>query len=203
MEYADSGELNVFGRNVATCARNFAENLLYMRVNYIGYVLESPSLLYHLTALENVEFPMVLWSRVGQASRRSRAQGLLESFGINASSTTPVSQMSKSAQQRIAIAQAFANRPRLLLLDNPTKHLSHAETIDMMNYIHEYSRQGQYVTTLMVTDNPLLCCYSNRMLMMKNGEIVGERTNFVRRRLDKAKYVVHMTEQEERGGSSD
>eukprot|EP00177_Eucheuma_denticulatum_P003955 GFKZ01007145.1.p1 GENE.GFKZ01007145.1~~GFKZ01007145.1.p1 ORF type:complete len:176 (-),score=15.83 GFKZ01007145.1:582-1109(-) len=164
-----------------------------MRVNYIGYVLQTPALLYHLNAMENVEFPMVFWNRTPQENRQRRAQELLESFGIDASSGTPVSQLSRSAQQRVAIAQALANRPRLLLLDDPTKHLSHAETIDLMDYILEYSRQGPYVTTLMVTDNPLLCCYSNRMLMMRDGQIVKEKTHCVRRRLDKEKYVQHMS----------
>lgn len=194
LDFADSGDLTVFGRNVTSSLTNYPENLLFMRINYIGYVLEKPMLMFNLSALENVEFPMMLWGQHTPDYRRERAQEVLQAFGIDASSPTAVSQLSKSEQQRVAIAQALANKPRLLLLDEPTKHLSHEETIDLMNYIQDYSRQGQYVTTVMVTDNPLLCCYSNRTLMMENGAIVGTRSNYVRRRLDKAKYVQHMLE---------
>lgn len=163
-----------------------------MRVNLVGYVLQPPTLLCDLTALENVEFPMILAQR-RRNIYRNEAISLLKAIGLADRINVPAWQLSKSEQQRVAIAQAFANSPLVVFLDDPTNNLNYAETIQVMDFLMAKNRETPPTAIVMVCDNVLLHCYADRILHMANGCLQRSDFHYIQRKLDKAKYVAHMT----------
>lgn len=165
---------------------------IQMRVDSMGCVLQPPILLYDLTALQNIEFPMILAGRP-RNTRHNEAILLLKAVGLANRIDAPAWQLSKSEQQRVAIAQAFANSPSIVFLDEPTNNLTHAETIHIMDFLLARNRKTPATAIVMVCDNVLLHCYADRVLYMTNGSFQKSEVHHVQRKLDKAKYVAHMT----------
>ena len=104
------------------------------------------------------------------------------------------SELSGGEQQRVTIARALANRPELLLLDEPTGDLDTRNTVEVMNLILEVNRD-QGTTCIMVTHNPDLECYADRILYVKDGTFHREATNRRQLKLNADKYVQFLNEQ--------
>jgi putative ABC transport system ATP-binding protein len=155
-----SGNLNINGTNIdVNSSDSFLSNL---RLSHIGFVFQTFNLLATMTALENVELPMILLGRLSDKERKKRAVALLKRVGLGDRLHHLPSDLSGGEQQRVAIARSLANEPEILLLDEPTGDLDTRSTIEVMDIIFSINRKGPRgdgispTTLVMVTHNPEL-----------------------------------------------
>ncbi|MGI8586460.1 MAG: ABC transporter ATP-binding protein [Chloroflexia bacterium] len=161
-----SGEIVVDGVNIAGAGKNA---LVEHRRKRVGFVFQSFNLLAHRTALENVEMPMMLSGRPA-VERRERARDLLEQMGLGKRSGHQPSELSGGEQQRVAIARALANRPPILLADEPTGNLDSATGRGVMSLLEELNRDG--LTLILVTHDPAIAAYADRIVHLRDGRVV-------------------------------
>jgi putative ABC transport system ATP-binding protein len=163
-----SGVIRVDGVDLGTLDE---DGLARLRLAKIGYVFQSFHLIPTLTAAENVAIPMEL---AGIAGAAPRARQLLEGVGLGARATHYPAQLSGGEQQRVALARAVANRPSLLLADEPTGNLDSgtgAQIIDLLLGLH---RRGG-ATLLLVTHDGALARHAQRVIELRDGRVVGDR----------------------------
>jgi putative ABC transport system ATP-binding protein len=160
-----SGELLVDGRDVSTLG-DAARSAL--RLSKIGFVFQRFFLLPMLTAAENVELPQAE-AGVSRAERRSRTSALLDYVGLAHRAHHRPSQLSGGEAQRVAIARALANRPRLLLADEPTGELDQATGQQIVGLFERVHADG--TTVVVVTHDPAIAAHTPRMLSMRDGRI--------------------------------
>jgi putative ABC transport system ATP-binding protein len=165
-----SGTLLFDGRDVARLS-DAARSLL--RLRHIGFVFQRFFLLPMLTAAENVELPQ---SEAGasRADRQARTRALLEYVGLSARADHRPSQLSGGEMQRVAIARALANRPRLLLADEPTGELDEATGGQIAALLDRVNTDG--TALVIVTHDAGLAARARRVLTMRDGRIEGEST---------------------------
>jgi len=142
-----------------------------LRLLKVGFVFQRFFLLPMLTARENVLLPMIE-ARMPRAERDARARELLEYVGLGARLDHRPAQLSGGEMQRVAIARALANRPRLLLADEPTGELDEATGRAIAQLLARLSADG--VTIVLVTHNPELAGAARRTLHLKDGHVVEE-----------------------------
>jgi putative ABC transport system ATP-binding protein len=143
-----------------------------LRAEKLGFVFQSFNLLPSLTALENVELAMRAADgnrRLAKAERRKRAQEGLARVGLEGRMHHPPARLSGGERQRVAVARALANRPSLLLADEPTGNLDSAAAESIIRLLHEAHAEG--TTVVMVTHNPETA-HGTRILRMKDGAIL-------------------------------
>ncbi|HSC26041.1 MAG TPA: ABC transporter ATP-binding protein [Vicinamibacterales bacterium] len=163
-----SGQILFQGREVGSLADAERSRL---RLREIGFVFQRFFLLPMLTAWENVELPQAE-AGVARAERRSRTQALLEYVGLAARARHRPSELSGGEMQRVAIARALANRPRLLLADEPTGELDEATGRQIVTLLDRLHDDGTAV--VVVTHDPAVAGRAHRLLRMRDGRIVGE-----------------------------
>jgi putative ABC transport system ATP-binding protein len=160
-----SGALLVDGRDVSTLGD--AERSA-LRLSKIGFVFQRFFLLPMLTAAENVELPQAE-AGVTRAERRRRTSALLDYVGLAHRAHHRPSQLSGGEAQRVAIARALANRPRLLLADEPTGELDQATGQQIVGLFERVHADG--TTVVVVTHDPAIAARTPRMLSMRDGRI--------------------------------
>ncbi len=165
-----SGSLTFDGQDVARL-RDHARSLL--RLRHIGFVFQRFYLLPMLTAAENIELPQAE-AGVSKAARLERSRELLEYVGLGARAGHRPSQLSGGEMQRVAIARALANRPRLLLADEPTGELDQATGEQVASLLDRVNADG--TALVVVTHDPGLASRARRVLTMKDGRIDRETT---------------------------
>lgn len=141
------------------------------RAKTVGFMFQLHNLLPTLTARENVEIPMVGFMDAG--SRRRRAEELLALVGLADRLNHLPSQLSGGQRQRVAVARALANRPPLILADEPTGSLDTTAGQELMHLLKELN-QSQGVTFVIVTHDPGVARQTQRVLVMADGKIVRE-----------------------------
>ena len=163
-----SGTLLFGGRDVAALS-DAARSLL--RLRQIGFVFQRFFLLPMLTAWENVELPQ---SEAGtsRADRDRRTRELLEYVGLAARADHRPAQLSGGEMQRVAIARALANRPRLLLADEPTGELDESTGGQIAALLDRVNADG--TALVVVTHNSTLAGRARRELMMRDGRVERE-----------------------------
>lgn len=142
-----------------------------LRLREIGFVFQRFFLLPMLTAWENVELPQAE-AGSGRAERRERTRKLLEYVGLADRASHRPSELSGGEMQRVAIARALANRPRLLLADEPTGELDAATGDQIISLIDRLHAEGMAV--VVVTHDPVIAGRAHRLLRMRDGQIVEE-----------------------------
>jgi putative ABC transport system ATP-binding protein len=142
-----------------------------LRLREIGFVFQRFFLLPMLTAWENVELPQAE-AGVSRAERRERTRELLEYVGLAARIGHRPSELSGGEMQRVAIARALANRPRLLLADEPTGELDQATGEQIISLIDRLHADGMAV--VVVTHDLAIAARAQRLLRMRDGRIVEE-----------------------------
>ena len=165
VETPSGGTLRFDGREV-TALRDAERSRI--RLYRIGFVFQRFFLLPMLTAWENVELPMSE-AGVARAQRSERTEGLLEYVGLAQRADHRPSQLSGGEMQRVAIARALANRPRLLLADEPTGELDEATGEQIGDLIDRVHADGTAI--VVVTHNPSLARRASRQLTMRGGRI--------------------------------
>ena len=141
------------------------------RLTKIGFVFQRFYLLPVLTARENVELPMAE-ANVPPAERRRRALELLGYVGLAPRADHRPSELSGGEQQRVAIARALANRPSLLLADEPTGELDAQTGADAIKLFDRLNRDG--VTVIVVTHDEQLAAGARRVIHMLDGRVVRD-----------------------------
>jgi putative ABC transport system ATP-binding protein len=145
------------------------QQLVKYRRERVGFIFQSFNLLPTLTAVENVEAPLVL-AEVARNERRSRAVQLLESVGLGQRISHKPNELSGGEKQRVAIARALANRPAMLLADEPTGNLDSktgAAVLDLLCGL--VGKNG--VTLIMVTHDPEVASRADRIIHLRDGAI--------------------------------
>ncbi|EMS33263.1 ABC transporter, ATP-binding protein [Mariniradius saccharolyticus AK6] len=138
-----------------------------VRNQHVGFIFQNFQLLPTLTALENVMVPLELKKR---KDAKEKAKALLEQVGLGDRITHYPSQLSGGEQQRVSIARAFANEPKILFADEPTGNLD-TETGDMIeNLIFDMNKE-KGTTLVLVTHDPELAKRTNRIIRIKGGKI--------------------------------
>ena len=167
LERPDGGEVFVAGR--AAGKLGDAERTAIRR-DRIGFVYQFHHLLREFTATENVMLPM-LTAGIARREAKARAAELLEAFGLAARLEHYPGKLSGGEQQRVAIARALANRPRVLLADEPTGNLDVA-TADVVFAELLAVVRGQGVAALIATHNPDLAARMDRVVTLREGRVV-------------------------------
>src|SRR5436309_11655841 len=140
----------------------------------MGFIFQSYNLLPVLDALENVELPLLVAGVAPEEARR-RAEDVLASVGLAEFARHKPSELSAGQQQRAAAARALANRPAIVWADEPTGNLDSDTSAQVMQLLHEMNRANRQ-TFVVVTHDPAIGAYADRILRMKNGAIVEEVT---------------------------
>lgn len=149
------------------------DDLANFRCRRIGFVFQSFQLLPRLTALQNVELPMV-YAGLPPVERRARAAALLERVGLGARTGHRPTQMSGGQQQRVAIARALANSPDLLLADEPTGALDSATGKEVLELFKMLNAEG--LTLVLVTHDQKVADQARRRVTFQDGKIISDET---------------------------
>ncbi len=166
LDVPTSGKVFVNGQELSTL-----RDVDRFRAKTVGFMFQLHNLLPTLTARENVEIPMMGFLKAG--SRRKRAEELLQLVGLGERLNHLPGQLSGGQRQRVAVARALANRPPLVLADEPTGSLDTSAGQELMHLLKELNR-SQGVTFIIVTHDPSVARQTQRVLVMADGKIVRE-----------------------------
>ncbi len=164
-----SGEVRWGGRPVGSLSDRERARL---RLRGVGFIFQRFYLLPTLTALENVALPMRPLG-VPRAERTRRASELLGEVGLAGRERAFPHQLSGGEEQRVAVARALANRPGILLADEPTGELDSGNTRAILDLL-ERVRHDRSATLVLVTHNPEVAARARRHLTMRDGSIVRD-----------------------------
>lgn len=163
-----SGRILIDGANITEMSE---DGLAQIRSEKIGFIFQSFHLIPSLTAFENVLIPMEI---LGVKDAKSRAGKLLEDVGLTNRGHHYPSELSGGEQQRIAIARAFANQPKILLADEPTGNLDSKNgqhIFDLMTELHDRNN----VTLVLVTHDQNLADRATRQIVLKDGRVISDK----------------------------
>jgi putative ABC transport system ATP-binding protein len=153
--------------------------LVKYRRERIGFIFQSFNLLPTQSAVENVETPLML-AEVGRRERRKRALELLDLVGLAQRANHKPNELSGGEKQRVAIARALANKPALLLADEPTGNLDSRTGDTVLNMLSDLVAQHA-LTLVLVTHDPQAAARADRIIHMRDGLILGEENGRVER----------------------
>jgi putative ABC transport system ATP-binding protein len=156
------------GRHVSRLRQNQRARV---RRDQVGFVFQSFNLLPRMTILENVALPLA-YKGVLQTKRLKRASEMLERVGLAEREYYLPHQLSGGQAQRVAIARALINEPQIIIADEPTGNLDSTSSRLVMELLSDIHKAGN--TVLMVTHNPSLTKYANRVVFMHDGAIVAD-----------------------------
>jgi len=167
LDAASSGSILVDGDDITTLGE---DALAKIRSEKIGFIFQSFHLIPSLTAYENILIPMEI---LGLDSVKARADRLLDAVDLVNRGHHYPSELSGGEQQRVAIARAFANRPKILLADEPTGNLDSKNgqhIFDLMTNLH----QQNDVTLVLVTHDTHLAQQSQRQIVLADGRVIAD-----------------------------
>ena len=159
------------GENVGELSK---DQLAEIRNKKIGFVFQSFNLLPRTTALKNVALPLI-YAGISRKERLERAKMLLKKVGLEDRMEYTNSQLSGGQIQRVAIARALAMNPSIILADEPTGNVSSAQSDEIMRLFQNLQKQGH--TIIMITHEPSVAAYAQRIIYMKDGAIEKKEKN--------------------------
>ena len=167
MDVPTAGTIVLDGRDIATLSE---DELARLRREKVGYVFQSFHLIPTLTARENVAVPLEL---AGDPEAENKANVLLQTVGLEARGHHYPAQLSGGEQQRVAVARAFANRPAILLADEPTGNLDTATGRQVIELLIRLNRDHGS-TLVLVTHDPELAAHADRVVRLLDGRIASD-----------------------------
>jgi len=161
------GRIVVEGRELTQLDEN---ELAAYRRQHVGFVFQVFYLIPTMTALENVEFPLI-FARVGARRRRAKAERLLEQVGLAERMDHRPTELSGGEQQRVAIARSLVNDPALLLADEPTGNLDSRTGGEVMELLARMNEE-QGLTVLVASHDPAVVAFAHRVVRLLDGRLV-------------------------------
>ncbi len=171
MEPPTEGEVVIDGQTITQMNEN---ELAAFRRQNVGFIFQAYNLLPTLTAAENVALPLAFCG-VEQKRREAAAKSVLQAVGLGDRLNHYPTQMSGGQQQRTGIARAFVTKPKLIFADEPTGNLDSKTTKDIMDMMVGFARR-YHETMIIVTHNPDLAAYADRIITLRDGEIINDQT---------------------------
>ncbi len=165
-----SGKISIDDRDITTLGEG---ELTKLRRHKIGFIFQFYNLIPALTALENVELPM-LTAGISRKDASKRASQLLETVGLAERVGHLPDELSGGEQQRVAIARALANKPSVILADEPTGDLDTKTGIEVVQILYDTSKK-ENATVIVVTHDPAITEKADRILRMRDGNIIREK----------------------------
>lgn len=193
------GRYSVNGRQAERMSQN---RLARLRRDNLGFVFQSFNLLPKLNVLENVALPLG-YKGMTQVRRLKQAATVLERVGLSDREYFMPKQLSGGQAQRVAIARALVNNPSIIIADEPTGNLDSAASLLVMELLSDVHKMGN--TILMVTHNPELTRYAERVVFMRDGVIIADETSAIGQVPSLAKRLYFMpktTEEDDLAGVS-
>jgi putative ABC transport system ATP-binding protein len=167
LESATAGRVLIDGTEVTSLGE---DALARLRRETIGLVFQRSHLLPYLDCVENVMLAQYFHSMADEAEARAA----LERVGLGARLSHRPSQLSGGEQQRVGIARALVNRPKLLLADEPTGNLDVASSRNVLSLLKEVHAAERF-TIVLVTHDPAVARWSDRVVTLEDGRVVGDR----------------------------
>lgn len=150
------------------------DELAEVRNNEIGFIFQGFNLIHNLTALENVELPLI-YRGVGRKERRQLSKAALERVGLEDRMSHLPNEMSGGQQQRVAIARAISAAPPVILADEPTGNLDSKSTQEILRILEELHQEGR--TVIIITHDLEIANRAKHVICFKDGIIEKEYTN--------------------------
>ncbi|MFD2914068.1 ABC transporter ATP-binding protein [Psychroserpens luteus] len=172
LDQPTSGNYEIDGVKMKDLSKN---QLATIRNEKIGFIFQSYNLLARTSALENVELPLFYNSKVSSEERKDRATKAIEMVGLSDRKDHTPSQLSGGQQQRVAIARSLVNNPVMILADEATGNLDTRTAYEIMSIFQELNKQG--ITIVFVTHEPDIALFSNRTIVLKDGNIIKDYQN--------------------------
>jgi putative ABC transport system ATP-binding protein len=173
LDHPTSGEVVVMGSDLAGLSR---DKLAKYRLNTVGMVFQSFNLIPSMTVLDNVELPM-RFAEIDRNQRGALARQALERVGLGQRLNHRPMELSGGEQQRVSLARALINSPKLLLADEPTGNLDSRTGSEIMDLICGFN-QSLGMTVVMVTHEQALAQrYASRMIHLADGKLVDDQPN--------------------------
>ncbi len=188
LDRSTKGEYWLDGVNISSLNEG---ELAKIRNLKIGFVFQSFNLLPRITALQNVELPMI-YAGIGSKERRKKATAALERVGLAERMHHKPNEMSGGQKQRVAIARALVNSPAIILADEPTGNLDSTSSEEIMAVFQDLNKEG--VTIVLVTHEPDIAEHTKRVLRFRDGFLKADE--LVKNPLD-AKQVLSKFQLEE------
>lgn len=170
LDHPTSGSLRIDGNDIAAMSQ---EELCRHRRQNVGIIFQSFNLVSTMSALENVTLSM-MFAGVVRAEREERASHLLESMGLGGRQRHRPKELSGGEQQRVAISRALANKPRLLLADEPTGNLDSRTSREIMDLLKGLNEREGKAIILVTHDANLATQYAHRTITLMDGTVQME-----------------------------
>jgi putative ABC transport system ATP-binding protein len=168
-----SGSLRIDGNDLSAMS---PEELSHHRRNNVGIIFQSFNLVPTMSALDNVTLAM-MFAGVSKIEREQRAGQLLESMGLGGRQRHRPKELSGGEQQRVAISRALANKPRVLLADEPTGNLDSRTSREIMQVLKELNEREGKAIVLVTHDANLAAQYAHRTITLMDGTVLSESTS--------------------------
>jgi len=165
LDNPSSGNIVIGGINIAKMGEG---EMAIIRRNKIGFIFQTFNLMPVLTAIENVEIPMILAGRYGSEEIRDKATELLTLVGLKDRLHHKPSELSGGEKQRVSIARSLANDPDIILADEPTGNLDSItgqKIIHLLRWLNEVRNQS----FIIVTHNPTIAAYADETMYLNDG----------------------------------
>lgn len=169
LDIPTKGEYILDGSNVATL--NDSE-LSQIRNKEIGFIFQGYNLIQSLTALENVELPLI-YQGIGQVKRKEMAEAALEKVGLLDRAKHLPSEMSGGQQQRVAIARAISTKPPIIMADEPTGALDSKTGHEVLEFLQKLNKEGS--TILLITHDNGIAATARRIVRLSDGKIIEDK----------------------------
>ena len=166
MDNCDEGNVWLDGRNVS---RFSARELTTYRRYDVGFVFQFYNLVQNLTALENVELPLI-YRKTEKKKRHTLAVSALEMVGLSERMNHRPFELSGGQQQRVAIARAIATEPPLILADEPTGNLDAGSSDEIMRILSELHNSGK--TVVIITHDNSIAAMADKRIEISDGRII-------------------------------
>ncbi|MGG0937715.1 ABC transporter ATP-binding protein [Brevibacillus centrosporus] len=167
----DEGSVMVSGEEISRYSEN---ELCLFRRKSMGFIFQSYNLLPNLTALENVELPLI-FSGESVRKRRARAKEILEHVGLTGRLDHKPNELSGGQQQRVSIARALVNQPSIILADEPTGNLDSKTEQEILTLMRQMNKENK-TTFIIVTHEQEVAEQSDRVIYLQDGRVVQKRT---------------------------